>query len=82
MPGVVMETNSQLNTEIKELDVVALLDDAPEYNLARGQVGTVVQDLDEETVLVEFADARGAAYAIEAIPKIQLLPLIHESRAA
>jgi hypothetical protein len=75
------QINNQTNT-IKELDVVALLADAPEHNLSRGQVGTVVLDLDKDNVLVEFSDDTGAACAIEPFAKSQLLPLIHESRAA
>ena len=46
-----------------ELDVVALLDDLPGAGLARGQVGTVVQSLDDQTSLVEFSDDDGRAYA-------------------
>jgi hypothetical protein len=75
------QNNGQTNT-IKELDVVALLADAPEHNLSRGQVGTVVLNLDRDNVLVEFSDDSGSAYAIEPFAKSQLLPLIHESRAA
>ena len=46
------------------LDVVALLTDLPEHRLARGQVGTVVEQLDEKTLQVEFSDDHGQAYAI------------------
>jgi Domain of unknown function (DUF4926) len=67
---------------INELDVVALLADAPEENLTRGQVGTVVHSLDSDTVLVEFCGNDGAAYAITALPTKLLLPLVYESRAA
>jgi Domain of unknown function (DUF4926) len=77
-----MKQNNSETNSIKELDVVALLADAPERNLSRGQVGTVVHDLDKDTVLVEFSDDAGATYAIEPFAKSQLLPLIHESRAA
>ena len=38
------------------LDVVALLTDAPAEGLQRGQVGTIVEPLNEATVLVEFSD--------------------------
>ncbi len=45
---------------IKLLDVVVLLDDLPEYNLVRGQVGTVVEILaDGEAFEVEFSDLDG-----------------------
>jgi Domain of unknown function (DUF4926) len=77
---IVMEQH-KTNT-INELDVVALLADAPEANLSRGQVGTVVHSLDKDTVLVEFCDNDGAAYAITPLSKKILLPLVYESRAA
>ena len=35
------------------LDVVALLSDLPAQRLARGQVGTIVEQLDENISLVE-----------------------------
>jgi hypothetical protein len=57
------------------LDVVALLTDIPDQGLARGQVGTVVEELDEGTSLVEFSDDAGRAYAIAPCPRAQLLVL-------
>ena len=57
------------------LDVVALLADLPAVGLARGQVGTVVELLDEQTVLVEFSDDDGRAYAIAPCPRANLLVL-------
>jgi hypothetical protein len=48
---------------IKLLDVVALAIALPEYNLARGQVGTVVQILrDGSAFEVEFSDSIGQTY--------------------
>ena len=46
------------------LDVVALLADVPGEGLARGQVGTVVKQLDDKVLLVEFSDDQGRAYAV------------------
>jgi hypothetical protein len=46
------------------LDVVALLSDVPAQRLARGQVGTIVEELDDESSLVEFSDDQGRAYAV------------------
>ena len=43
----------------KLLDVVALLESLPEHGLARGRVGTVVEELDPNTALVEFSDDEG-----------------------
>jgi hypothetical protein len=57
------------------LSAVALLSDLPERGLARGQVGTIVELLDEATALVEFSDDEGRAYAIVPCPREALLIL-------
>ena len=64
------------------LNVVALLADVPSEGLARGQVGTVVESLDESTLLVEFSDDKGRAYAIAPCPRSGLLVLHYEPQAA
>jgi hypothetical protein len=64
------------------LDVVALLADRPAEGLARGQVGTVVDLLDPKTLLVEFSDDNGRAYAIAACPRAELLVLHYMPQAA
>ena len=64
------------------LDVVALLADLPAERLARGQVGTVVEPLDEKTVLVEFTDDQGNADAIIPCPRSELLVLHYVPQAA
>lgn len=69
-------------TEIAILDAVVLLVDFADHRLASGQVGTVVEALDEETVLVEFADDRGRAYAIAPCRRADLLTLRYEPAAA
>lgn len=49
-----------INNTVKLLDVVALTVDLPQYNLWRGQVGTVVETLAEGAAFeVEFSDAYG-----------------------
>ena len=50
------------------LDVVALLTDLPAHRVTRGQVGTVVEQLDDRTLLVEFSDDQGRAYAVAPCP--------------
>jgi hypothetical protein len=50
------------------LDVVALLNDHPEFGLSYGAVGTVVAPLDASTALVEFSDDTGHAQAIVPCP--------------
>jgi hypothetical protein len=57
------------------LSAVALLRDLPEYGLVRGQVGAIVEALDEMTALVEFSDDDGRAYAIVPCPRDALLVL-------
>jgi hypothetical protein len=52
-----------MTNNIKLLDVVALTVDLPEYNLWRGQVGTVVERLAGGTAFeVEFSDREGRTY--------------------
>jgi hypothetical protein len=64
------------------LDVVALLTDLPAARLARGQVGTVVEQLDDTTFLIEFSDDQGRAYAIAPCPRAELLVLHYVPEAA
>jgi hypothetical protein len=64
------------------LDVVALLTDIPAQQLARGQVGTIVEQLDNETLLVEFSDDQGRAYAVAPCPRADLLVLRYIPEAA
>lgn len=62
---------------MKTLDVVATLEAIPAAQLAKGQVGTIVDRLDDDVVLVEFADLGGVAYALEPIPLCKLIELHH-----
>jgi hypothetical protein len=64
------------------LGAVALLSDLPARGLVRGQVGAIVETLDEATVLVEFSDDQGRAYAIAPCPRDALLVLRTMPRAA
>ena len=64
------------------LDVVALLKDLPEQCLARGQVGTVVEQLDDQTWLVEFSDDEGRGYAVAQCQDADLLILHYVPEAA
>src|ERR1700754_625761 len=64
------------------LDVVALLSDLPAQRLARGQVGTIVEQLDENISLVEFSDEQGHAYVIAPCPLTELLTLHYAPEAA
>jgi hypothetical protein len=59
---------------VKLLDIVALTVDLPEYNLLRGQVGTVVEVLaDGAAFEVEFSDRNGRTYESIGLRKDQFM---------
>ena len=60
---------------MKLLDVVALLEDLPEINLYRGQVGTIVEKYEPGIFDVEFSDRTGKAYGLEMLTEKQLMVL-------
>jgi hypothetical protein len=64
------------------LATVALLTDLPAQRLARGQVGTIVEQLDDKISLVEFSDEQGRAYAVAPCPRADLLVLHYVPEAA
>jgi hypothetical protein len=64
--------------EIHLLDVVALTCDVSEQGLVAGQVGTVVEILDDGFYEVEFSNNEGETYAMMAANSDQLLVLHHE----
>jgi hypothetical protein len=80
--GCVMTDQSVRRELPAVLDVVALLADVPTEGLARGQVGTVVESLDERTAMVEFADDQGRAYAIVPCVRTDLLVLHYTAQEA
>ncbi len=64
---------------IKLLEVVALTADLPEYNLWRGQVGTVVDILaDGAAYEVEFSDRTGRTYESVGLRLDQVMALHFE----
>jgi len=69
-------------TQVSVLDVVALLVDVPAQSLPRGQVGTVVELLDNKTALVEFSNDDGRAYAVVPCAYADLLVLHYEPEVA
>lgn len=75
-----MDTNAISKPSL--LSVVALLDDRSADKLARGQVGTVVELLADDRVLVEFSDDTGRPYAVVPCAASDLLVLHHEPQAA
>ncbi len=71
-----------MNERPKLNDVVALLADVPAAKVLRGQVGTVVEVLADDTLLIEFADDKGRAYAITPVKSSKLLVLQYEQEVA
>ncbi len=64
---------------VKLLDVVALTVDLPEFNLYRGQVGTVVEILaDGKAFEVEFSDRTGRTYESLGLRPEQIMVLHFE----
>lgn len=64
---------------IKLLDVAALTVDLPQYNLWRGQVGTVVEILaDGAAFEVEFSDRNGRTYESVGLRPEQIMVLRFE----
>ena len=83
MLGAIMKAKKRTKNQGPSLlDVVALLADLPAQQLARGQVGTIVEQLDDNTLLVEFSDDQGRAYAIAPCPRTELLVLHYVPEAA
>ena len=67
------------------LSLVALREDLPDRNLARGQIGTVVEHLaanGEQAVLVEFSDEQGRTCALVDLQPEQVQVLHGETEIA
>lgn len=65
-----------MNNIAKLLDVIALTCDLPQYNLCRGQVGTVVEILANGAAFeVEFSDRNGRAYESVGLRPEQIIVL-------
>ena len=70
-----------MNKRIDELDVVALIHDRRDLVLIAGQVGTVVEILEEGVFEVEFNDDQGRTYAMATLKKEELM-VLHYSQVA
>lgn len=67
------------------LALVALTEDLPDERLTRGQIGTVVENLERDgkrALLVEFSDEQGQTYAMVPVRPHQLLVLHRNTEAA
>ena len=63
------------HSPIRLLDAVALVNDVPEFKLAAGEVGAVVEVLSDDAFEVEFCDESGHTYGLHTLRADQLLPL-------
>jgi Domain of unknown function (DUF4926) len=61
------------------LDVVVLLENLPIPNLKRGALGAIVEDFENDTFLVEFADTKGVTYAMPLLKSNQLMKVHYEA---
>ena len=61
--------------KLNELSTVALLKELPEKSLKKGDVGTVVLELSDKMVEVEFVNKDGTTHSITAVPVEALIKL-------
>ncbi|MCW5910200.1 MAG: DUF4926 domain-containing protein [Cyclobacteriaceae bacterium] len=66
----------------KLLDVIALLKDVPKKKLIKGQVGTIVEQLDDNYYEVEFINKKGETIALESLKGSDLFLLHFEFESA
>lgn len=67
--------------KIEVTDVVAVTTELPEQGLSKGHVGTVVEELDEDTYKIGFIDKDGHTYAQCPILGSRLMRLQYEPAA-
>lgn len=70
--------HNEMSNLMKELDVVALLQDIPQKGLKRGQVGTIVEQWNDNTFEVEFISNKGETLAITEVKEKNLIKLHFE----
>jgi len=74
--------NRHNSASLQLLDVVALLKDIPAEKLVKGQVGTIVEELDEDVFEVEFANRQGETIASLPLNSADLMLLHFEAETA
>ncbi|MCF8037699.1 MAG: DUF4926 domain-containing protein [Desulfohalobiaceae bacterium] len=82
LPNADMAIIDPEKMKIKLLDVVALTGDIEKRGLVKGQVGTIVEILDDGVYEVEFCDNDGRTYATLALRDDQLMVLYYSPVAA
>ncbi len=71
-----------MTNHLRLLDVVALLKNVPEKKLKKGQVGTIVEILENAHYEVEFCNNKGESFALFAVAEKDLMLLHYELEAA
>ncbi len=71
-----------MKNEFKLLDTVALIKDVPEKKLRKGQVGTIVEQFNDDTFEIEFCNRQGETLCITAVSSVNLLLLRYDLLAA
>lgn len=64
------------------LDVVVLTEALPALKLRKGELGTIVECLDKDVFLVEFADSKGITYSMPVLSASALMKVYYEPVAA
>lgn len=65
-------------SKIGLFSIVAILKDSPENKVVSGQVGTIVELLDNETFEVEFTDKKGQTISEFTVKQADLMLLHHD----
>ena len=60
------------------LDIVILSEALPALKLRKGELGTIVECLDKDVFLVEFADSKGITYSMPALNASVLMKIYYE----
>lgn len=69
-----------MRNKIELLDTVALLEDLPQRNLKKGEVGTVVEILAPDVFEIEFSDDEGQTYTMFALRENQIVVLHNQGK--
>ena len=64
------------------LDVVVLTEALPALKLRKGELGTIVECLDKDVFLVEFADSKGVTNSMPVLNASELMKVYYEPVAA
>jgi Domain of unknown function (DUF4926) len=64
--------------DFEQFDTVILKEPLLGKNVRVGAIGAILDILDDDVFLVEFADRSGVAYAIEVLQAYQLLKVYEE----